>query len=152
MSFWPPQNPAYLIGNLQDEVNRLVERVWHAGVSTRPFDGQEWAPTIDLIDQAEQYVAYVEVPGIEPGEVDVTHAGSVLTIRGTKRSPVASLPHGGPLRSERRFGSFCRMIELPADSDTGQLSAKYQSGVLVITIPKSASARPKSVKIDVKNT
>jgi len=150
MSPWPMQDPEFFINRLQDEMGRLVERVWHGGVSTRPFDGQEWAPAIDMYEHPERYVLYVEVPGVHPNEIDVSHAGSTLTLRGRKEPTTETSEHVRPVRTERRFGSFCRTLDLPADVEASRLSARCTSGVLEISLPKTESSRPRSVRIDVE--
>ena len=147
MAFRPFRDTQLSLGNLQDEMNRVMDRFWHAGVSTRPFDGQEWAPHIDLHEYPDHYKLFAELPGVEAGGIDVSHVGTVITVRGEKVAP------GGDernIRSERRFGSFCRTVEMPADVKADKLTAKYTNGVLEITIPKTQSNQPKPIKIEVQ--
>ncbi len=151
MSFRPFQDPPFSLGNLQEEMSRLVERVWHAGLSTGPFDGQKWAPLVDMYEHEDHYTLFVEVPGVDPAEVEVTHLGQTLTIRGEKHRPPSVGESDRPVRGERRFGSFCRSVELPGDIEAARLSAKYHGGVLEINIPKSESSKPKTVKIRVED-
>ncbi len=149
MTFRPIHETQQALGTLQDEMNRMFERVWHAGVSTPPFDGQQWAPTIDIYEHDDRYVMYVELAGVEAEDVDVSHVGNALTIRGEKTLP-AGIEDGTPsLQRERRFGTFCRTVELPAGADAGKVTAKCQCGVLEITVPKSEVCRPKAIKINV---
>ncbi len=150
MAFRPFEDTQFSLGNLQDEMNKLFERLWHAGVAAGPFDGQKWAPFLDLHEYADRYVLCAEVPGVEADEVDVTHVGNTLTIRGEKVKPDDLADSDRALRNERRFGGFCRSVELPGDIDAERLSAKCQGGVLTITIPKSETSRPRAVKIDVE--
>jgi HSP20 family protein len=149
MTFRPLQETQLSLSNLQDEINRLFGRIWHAGVSTGPFDGQKWAPFVDLYEYDDRYTLYAEVPGVEGNEVDLSHIGHALTIRGEKVRPVATDEDKRPIHSERRFGAFSRTIDLPADVDPDRMSARCHAGVLEITIPKSAASRPKAIKIDV---
>jgi HSP20 family protein len=149
MAFRPLQDVPVSLGNLQDEVNRLFDRVWHSGFSTGPFDGQECAPPIDLYELDDHYTLLVEIAGVDAGTVDLSYVGHTITVRGEKVRP-ADLADDRRVRGERRFGTFCRSINLPADIDADRLTAKCQAGVLEITIPKSESSRPKSVKIDVE--
>lgn len=149
MAFRPFQDAPVSLGNLQEEMNRLFERFWHAGVSAGPFDGQKWAPFIDLYDHPDHYVLFVEIPGVDASGVEVTQLSGTLTIRGEKTKPPAAGGEGRELRGERRFGTFCRSVELPGDIDADKLSARCNNGVLEITIPKSASSRPKTVKVQV---
>jgi len=145
----PVQEVQAALGNLQQEMNRMFDRVWHGGVSTRPFDGQEWAPALDLRELDDQFIVYIEIPGVDAGAVDVSHLGQVLTIRGEKKPPTPAGGEAGELRGERRFGSFCRTIELPTGIDGEKISARCRDGVLEITVPKSESSKPKCVRVQV---
>jgi HSP20 family protein len=140
----------FSVSGLQDEVNRLMEKLWHAGVSTRPLDGQEWAPAVDLYEHPEQYTLLVEIPGVDPSEIEVTHVGATLTIRGSKAAPDETSEEQRPLRRERRFGTFCRTVELPGDIDAERLSARCHGGVLTIVVPKSEASRARSVRVEVQ--
>ena len=148
--FRPFQDPQLSLGALQDEMNRMFERVWHGGVSMRPFDGQPWAPAIDLYEHEDRYVVHAELPGVTAECVDVSYLGNSLTIRGEKARPEGLGEATPPLRSERRFGAFCRTVELPGGIDADRASANCHSGVLEITIPKSAASRAKTIRVDVE--
>ena len=150
MSFRPFNDPQATIRNLQDELNGLMERLWHAGVSTGPLDGQSWAPLIDVIERVDRYVVFVEAPGLPPDQIDLTILGGALTVRGEKQAPPGLKEGDRLLRGERRYGAFCRTIELPTGADGDKLSARYTEGVLEVTIPKSQRDMPKSVKINVE--
>ncbi|MGB2987264.1 MAG: Hsp20/alpha crystallin family protein [Phycisphaerae bacterium] len=149
MAFLPFQETPLSLSNLQDEMNRLFERIWHAGLSTRPFDGQKWAPVVDLHEHPDHYTLYAEVPGVDGSSIELSYLDPALTIRGEKTRPAGVSEEDRPLRGERRFGTFCRMVELPAGINADNLSAKCQAGVLEITIPKSESSRPKAIKVEV---
>ena len=56
------------LNELQDEMNRVIKRFWHTGISTGPLDGQECAPPWDVCEDAERYIARVELPGLGDGE------------------------------------------------------------------------------------
>ncbi len=137
------------LGNLQDEMNNLLAKVWHGGFSAGPFDGQEWAPSLDLYESEDCYKLFIEVSGVGADRVDVSHVGSTLTIRGEKEKSEELSCDMQSLRVERRFGKFCRTIELPGDVDLNNVSAKCQDGVLEICVPKLESSKPKAVKIDI---
>ena len=143
------ENPISL-GNLQDEMSRLMERVWHAGLSTGPLDGQEWAPAVDMYEGPERYTLYVELPGVDPEAVDVSYLTGGLTIRGEKVAGPGAGEAGRLVRHERRFGKFSRAVELPTDVEAEKLSAKYHAGVLEINLPKTKASVAHSVKIQVE--
>jgi HSP20 family protein len=149
---WPPQDPESLLSRLQDEMQRVVERLWHTGVSTRPFDGQSWAPLIDVYELADGYRLYVEAPGVKPNEIEVSQVAGSLTIRGRKEPPLTPGNETRLVRAERRYGDFSRTVELPGDVDAKRISARFADGILEITVPKSEAAKPKSVKIQVEPT
>ncbi|MFQ5414817.1 MAG: Hsp20/alpha crystallin family protein [Phycisphaerae bacterium] len=151
MSFFtPPRDFPVSLSGLQEDLNRIMERVWHAGVSTGPFDGQAWAPPVDMYETDDGYTVLVEVAGVEPAGVDVSYVGQVLTVRGDKPRPVGEGEDRRSIRSERRYGKFQRTLDLPADSDPDRLSAECRAGVLTITIPRSEASKPKTVKVAVK--
>jgi len=150
MSFRPfNMDPQLSLSNLQDDLNRLMEKFWHAGLSTAPFDGQPWAPVVDMFEQEDSYQLYAEIPGIDPSAIDVTFLGNTLTLRGDKTRPEGVADNDRPVRGERRYGNFCRSIDLPGDVDPDRMNAKCDHGVLKITIPKTESSKPKPVKISV---
>lgn len=150
MAFRPFQDKDLSLTALQDEMNRVFDRVWHSGLSTPPFDGQEWAPLVDVYESADGYTLYAELAGVDARSVDVSYVGCTLTIRGEKTRPAGLADADRPLRGERRFGTFCRTVELPGDIDAEKLSASCNDGVLEITVPKSAASRPKTIKIEVR--
>ena len=150
MPFRPFQETQLSLTNLQEEMNRLIERIWHAGVSTRPFDGQEWAPAIDLYEHPDRYVLYAEMPGVNPDSIDLSYLEHSLTIRGEKTKPAGLGEDDRPLRGERRFGAFCRTVELTRDIDADKLSAKYHAGVLEVILPKTETSRTKAIRVEVE--
>ena len=143
------QDPQQVFGNLQDEMNRVFDRVWHGGISTRPLDGQQWAPGLDVYEYPDRFVVHVEVPGVDGNSVDVTCVGSMLTIRGEKRRPAEVTCDTPSLYRERRYGSFSRTVELSGKIVVEQVAARYHNGVLEVTVPKSESERPRSVRVEV---
>ena len=152
MMFKAMQDPQQLFGTLQDEMNRVFDRVWHGGISTRPFDGQQWAPALDVYEYPDRFVVHVEVPGIDGNSVDVSCVGNTLTIRGEKRLPMEVTAETPSLYRERRYGCFCRAVELAGKIVVDQVAARCQNGVLEITVPKSESERPRSVRVEVSGS
>jgi len=136
------------LGNLQDEMNRLFARVWHGGISTPPFDGQEYAPHVDVYEYDDRYVLLVELPGVDAGAVEVCYLANTITVRGEKSKP-ADADEARRIRRERRFGRFMRTIELPGEIDPERLAAKCHAGILEITVQRTETSRAKSVKINV---
>ena len=150
MAFRPLQDTQLSLSNLQDEMNHLFGRIWHGGVSTGPFDGQQWAPSVDLYDSDDRYTVYAELPGVQGDDVNLSYLGHTLTIRGEKAQPSETSAHAKRIHGERRFGTFCRTIDLPGDADAEKITARCQDGVLEVVIPKSEASRAKSIRIDME--
>ena len=137
------------LGDLQQEINGVFERLWHRGLASGPFDGQDWAPAVDVLDQAQQCVIRVEVPGMQATDIDVTCSEGTLVIKGEKACDYDEEDRKGVIRRERRFGGFARSIPLPAGVDAAKIAATCRNGLLEIILPKKEEAKPKVIKIEV---
>ncbi|MCU1545343.1 MAG: heat-shock protein Hsp20 [Homoserinimonas sp.] len=100
---------------------------------------------IDLYREADHYILHADLPGIDPGSVDVDVDGQVLTLR-AERTP-RSAEGGKWLAHERPSGSFLRQLNLGDGIDTAGISANYDNGVLSVMIPVSERAKPRKVEI-----
>lgn len=99
---------------------------------------------IETFSGDDAFVIRADLPGMDPQkDVEVTVDGDVLTIRGERREEVHE-----DGRSELRYGSYIRNIRLPQGSQPDEVKARYEAGVLEITIPVSTSASS-PVKIEV---
>lgn len=133
--------------DLQDGMNRLFEQVWHGGLRTGPFDGQDWAPAVDVLERYDCYVIEVEIAGIPLSDIEVTGSEDRVTITGQKaRMPDDSLR---PIVSERRYGSFKRVIKVEEAIDSARITAKLEHGVLRIEAPRQHVAEAQAVKIHI---
>jgi len=103
-------------------------------------------PDVDMQENAGQYVIKVDIPGMEKSKIDIEVKGNSLVISGEKDKEVESSKDGRFFRKERSFGSFVRMITLPPDAETDKINARYNKGVLTITIPKTTSNKAVSGK------
>ncbi|MFJ3030336.1 Hsp20/alpha crystallin family protein [Curtobacterium sp. NPDC087080] len=121
------------------ELDRLAGSLLGAGA------GALRSMPMDLYRTGDHYVLDVDLPGIDPGSVDVDVDGSVLTIRAER---TLGAPEGSQwLTRERQPGTFVRQLTLGDHLDTARISAAYDNGVLSVTIPVKESAKPR--KIDV---
>jgi len=130
--------------NLQDRINRLFEETW--APLTRRTE-QAWTPAVDIYEDDKEIVVKAELPDIEEKDVEVNIQDSVLTIKG-ERKKEREEKKGTYHLIETSYGSFSRSFSLPNNVDTDKASAKYEKGVLKITLPKKEGAKPK--KIDIK--
>jgi HSP20 family protein len=109
----------------------------------------ELMPSIDHTEDAEAFTISVELPGMSEDDVELTLGDNLLTIRGEKKVEEESKDKDF-YRAERRYGSFRRTIPLPGEVDVDRIDARFDKGVLTVTLPKSAAAIEKVRKIDVK--
>jgi HSP20 family protein len=100
---------------------------------------------MDLFREGDHYVLSADMPGIDPGSVDIDVDGQLLTIRAERT--MANHENVKWLTRERLAGSFLRQLNLGQGIDLDQISATYSNGVLSVTIPVSASAMPRKIQV-----
>lgn len=106
-------------------------------------------PAVEVAEDETSYRITAELPGMEEKDVELSLAGDVLTLKGEKRQEREE-KQGSTVVSERRYGSFRRSFPLPEDADPDRIDARFQNGVLTITLPRRPGAEAKRRKIDVK--
>jgi HSP20 family protein len=106
----------------------------------RPF------PPINLYDTGDRYVVTAQLPGVAPEDVELAITGETLTLRG-ERKRAAGVADESFRRQERVFGRWARSITLPDRVESTQVAASFAHGVLTISVPKSASAKPRQITI-----
>lgn len=137
------------ISDLQEEMNRMLDRMWHTGISTAPLDGQKWAPAIDLLDEPNQFVLTAEVPGLNVEDIEVSFEGGELVLKGNKSAGRDEDEEAAYLRRERRYGAFCRRVGLPEQVKEEAVTARCRNGLLEVVLPKKDLPTRKTVKIEV---
>lgn len=104
------------------------------------------AMPVDLYRDHDGYVLNADLPGIDPGSVDVDIDGQLLTIRAQRTAGDADGVKW--ISQERPHGSYLRQFNVGEGVDTSRISASYDNGVLSVIIPLSEKARPRKVKIE----
>jgi HSP20 family protein len=121
---------------------RELDRVAGAFFDTR--QGPRLMP-MDLYRSGDTYVLNADLPGIDPGSVDVDLDGQLLTIRAERT--LAAEGDRKWLARERQSGSFLRQLNLGEGIDRDRIAASYDNGVLSVTIPVSEKAKPRKIEI-----
>jgi HSP20 family protein len=130
--------------NLRNTVDRLFETTLNdLDTNTQTLS---WGVPLDVIEQDEAFVVKASVPGINPDELEITFSDNVLTIKGEVRSDEEVKDTRYHMR-ERRYGSFARSISLGSRIQGDKIEAKYDNGVLELTLPKSDEVKPKRIQI-----
>ena len=109
------------------------------------FSG-DWWPTIDVKESRKQFTITVEVPGIDPKDIEVTTEDDCLLIKGERKEEKIEDDEGHHLK-ECSYGMFERCLRMPATADLGKISAKGKHGVLNIVIAKKKGAKSNRIKI-----
>jgi len=99
---------------------------------------------MDLFREGDHYVLAVDLPGIDPGTIDVSCEDRTLTIRAER---TARSGEGQWLLRERPAGTFARQLTLGHGLALDQISASYADGVLTLTIPVAEEARPRRIEV-----
>jgi HSP20 family protein len=131
--------------SLRDAMDRLFEDSF---VSPRnwPTMAGLVEPSLDVYETGNDVVVKVALPGMKPEDVDITLTGDVLTISGETTEETEN-KEKNYIRRERHFGSFTRSITLPEGLQADKAEAKFENGVLTLTIPKSEAVKPKKIQV-----
>lgn len=106
-------------------------------------------PPVDLVERNGGYELQAELPGLTENQIEVKLANGFVTIKGEKSSERVEDEDDYHLR-ERSFGSFQRSFRVPANVDADKIEARFDKGVLKVSLPKSATAIQEERKINVK--
>lgn len=111
------------------------------------FDGRRGPRFVpmDLYRSGDHYVLNADIPGVDPGSVDIDVEGQLLTIRATRT--ISADEDADWMTQERPSGSFVRQLTLGGGIDAGKISASYDNGVLSVVIPVSEQAKPRKIEI-----
>ena len=101
---------------------------------------------VDLYREQDQYILAADLPGVDPGSVDVDVDGQLLTVRATRTA--AARENAKWLVQERPSGTYLRQFSLGDGVDSSRISASYDNGVLSVFIPVSEKAKPRRIQID----
>src|ERR687898_3035033 len=134
------------------EVNRVFDDMF-GSLMRRPGSQQRaqltaWAPAIDVVTKDSDLVLRAELPGVKQEDVDITLENNMLTVSGERKAEQEE-ERGGYHVRERRYGSFSRSLALPEGLDESKIHARYDNGVLEVTVEGAAAVQePKRIQIE----
>jgi len=131
---------------LQDRMSRLFQDFAPRG--EQDLTTGNFVPPVDIYEDEHSVTLKVEVPGLDPKDVDVQVENHTLTIKGERKFEKEEKEENFH-RIERRYGSFVRSFTLPSTVDTDNIKADYENGVLKVQLAKRAEAKPKQIKVNV---
>lgn len=127
-----------------DSVLRRLNLLWN---ELDPAVARKLAPTADVIEDADTYRFYFEMPGIKSESVDVRVDDGHLIVEAERTRPEWSKEAQIHL-TERAYGTLHRAFTMPEDASHEGIRATYKDGVLEVTLPKKAESKPFKVKVE----
>jgi len=134
-----------VFSSFQNEMNRVLDNFFNRESSY----GTDWRPAVDVAETESDIVVKAEIPGIEPKDVDISITGDTLTLKGEKKEEKESTGKCYH-RIESSYGSFKRVINLPASVDVDKVKAEGKNGLLEITLPKKEESETKKINVKVE--
>ena len=132
---------------MRDNMDRLFEDRWIS-----PGSWLTWSPMgatnlpLDIFETSDEIVVRAVVSGAEPDDLDVQFQGGVLTVRAKTAEP--EIPEGASWLVHEVFpAEYIRQVTLPRTIDADKARSTFENGVLTLTLPKTADAKPKQIKI-----
>jgi HSP20 family protein len=134
--------------SLRDAMDQLFQESfirpnpWSGGAAGSPVP-------VDLWETRDAYRLRADLPGMTPDDIAINVTGDTVSLSGEFKSTADG---GGEawLRQERRSGKFQRVFTLPVQIDANAVDATFSNGVLELSLPKSESVKPKTVKVSAK--
>jgi HSP20 family protein len=124
----------------EDSITRLMNE---------PRTGRPWSPAVDILETEDALVLKADLPDVDINDIDVRVENNTLSIRGHRKFEKEDTTKGWH-RIERSYGDFTRSFTIPSTVDTEKVGADYKNGVLTISLPKKEAAKPRQVKVAVR--
>lgn len=142
-----PETAAF--GSLHREIDRLFDDFTRSIGVVRAPATTNLLPSIDVTETDKEVVITAELPGLERKDIDITLEDNILTIRGEKKIEAEQKDdkNKNVHVSERAYGVFYRMLELPPGIDPSTVQATMSKGVLKVAIPKPTRSEAKKIEV-----
>jgi HSP20 family protein len=137
------------LARLKDDMDRSFEQLFNTplgAIAPKTGRTEGWVPPLDVSETDAEVTIRMEVPGIATKDLDLSVMGNTLYVAGKKE--LHEERKGEDFyQSERRFGSFRRIIELPDTADADRVTAESENGVVCIRVAKKPGAKPKQIEV-----
>jgi HSP20 family protein len=141
-------DPFRELEEMSTRLNRFLGAPRHRSGDEEGAFFADWAPAIDVQETDIEYLMKADLPDVRKEDVKIDVKDRVLTIEGERKQEKEE--QGKKFhRLERSYGKFIRRLALPTDVDDQKIAADFKDGVLNVHIPKSASAKPRSISVKV---
>lgn len=147
-----PSSPFSVMRRLMGDMDRLFSGFgtpWLTNLDEQ-FERTFWAPQIDVFERGQELVVHADLPGLRQEDVKINVDQGVLTISGQRSEEQERKDERGSVyHRERNFGSFQRSIALPEGTDSDQIRASFENGVLEVTAPLPPQAQKRGREIPI---
>jgi HSP20 family protein len=132
--------------SMRDSMDRLFEDRWVSPGSWLTWSSMGASLPLDIYETSDDIVVRAILPGVRPDGIDIQFQGGVLTLRA--KSEVPALPEGATwLVNEVTPGEYIRQVTMPRSIDPETAQTEFENGILTLTLPKTADAKPKQIKV-----
>ncbi len=125
--------------------SRLVDEIFESAHMQR----SAFNPACEIHESGNFYQINFEIPGVESKDVDISVVDKNLIVSGVKHK-IKVEGSETSVFNERNYGEFKRTFSMPEDADPEKITAKYKSGILTLKLQKVKPAKPKQIKIEVR--
>ncbi|KUJ80208.1 hypothetical protein AVO43_14395 [Microbulbifer sp. ZGT114] len=150
-----PQRHASAMARMYDRLDQMFDELFHgaAGKHDNPSGIRAETlllkPKVDIAATEHAYTISVEAPGVQEKDIQLELLGSTLTISGEKRRSHQEGDEAHFYRVERSFGTFQRILSVPADADLEGIEANFSNGLLEVRLPRILEEKQKGKRIDI---
>lgn len=130
-------------------IRKEMDRVLREWDDEAPTNTSAWRPAVDIVENEDELMLDVEIPGIDKKDIKIGVENGVLSISG-ERAFSNEVKEENCHRIERSYGSFYRSFTLPTSVDSEKIDAGYKDGILKIRMPKREEAKPRQIEVKVK--
>ncbi len=138
-------NPLNDMMNLQREFNRVFNGM--ESKRDEDYESAVWSPMVDIVEDEEKYVLSFDIPGMKKDDIRMHFAEGTLKISG-ERKAIEEQTESTCHRVERLSGKFYRSFTFPTQVNSDKISARYEDGVLTVTVPKAEEVKPRQISIN----
>ncbi len=141
-SFFGPRDPFHGL------FDRVFDNVWNDSdfVADAEAGRRTWLPAVDIYENDDAFVATADLPGLKKDDIDVSIEDNVLTVSGERKFE-HSEEKGTFRRVERSYGTFRRSFTLPRGVEPAKVEARFEDGVLTLSLPKSDVAKSRKIAV-----
>lgn len=139
---WPAQ------ARIHDDLKQVFDRFLNTGdnADESAVVTSQWVPRVDIKEEADRFVIFADLPGVDLGQVEILMDKGILSIKGERQSD-SDEPSARFSRIERSYGTFHRRFALPDSADPDGVTATGHNGVLIVSIPKRPESTPRRIQV-----